>query len=77
MPEIKMQESVSEAVSHFEDYVSTYDKQPAYEEYTKSIYLNDMLYGLGITMDKSYEFADGFNQFKKDLIEFLKEITHA
>ena len=32
----------------------------------------DAIYGIGIAIDEKYKYANGFELFKRDLIEFLK-----
>lgn len=55
-----------------EEYIRTYDSQPGYENYDKKTYLNDMLYGIGVSMNPDqYQYAGGFAKFKEALMRFL------
>lgn len=76
MSEPKMTRTIEEAVDQIQPYVAKYDKQQLYKDFDARTYLNDMLYGIGISMSPEYQAADGFNEFKKDLIEFLKQGVH-
>ena len=51
-----------EALKH---YIDTYDQQPNYQEYSFNIFVHDILYGLGIAIDKDkYHAAQGYKKFK-------------
>ena len=67
-----MTNTVEDAVERLQTYVETYDKQPNYKDYIPRIYLNDILYGLAISMNPKCRCADGFRELKKDLAEYLK-----
>lgn len=54
-------------VKKFQKYVATYSDQPYYETYSDETFINDMIYGIGIAIDKKYEFNKGFKLWKKDL----------
>lgn len=56
------------------DYINTYDNQFSWETYSYKTILDDMLYGIGISLfgDK-YRFNNGYFEFKKFLIDFLEE----
>lgn len=63
-----------EVVKSLTDYMKTYPDQSGYESYTAGIFINDILYGLGISLNKDkYEYANGFNEFRFDLIKLLEE----
>lgn len=67
-------ELVREGIASFKKYVDTYDKQFKYDEYSDETIINDMLYGLGICINKEeYKFSDGFDKFKRRLIEHLTQ----
>jgi len=55
----------------FKEYVNTYEPKTHGINKWNTI-LNDMLYGLGISLDDEFEFADGFKKFK----QFLKDDVH-
>lgn len=52
----------------FKEYVNTY-KPELYKHSTNQpeIILKDMLYGLGIAIDKSFEMNDGYKRFIDEL----------
>ena len=62
---------------YFKNYVETYDpKKHAMNDAT--IIFLDMLYGLGVSVDKTYTYANGFDKFKEFLLETInKEINLA
>ena len=66
-----------QAVERLAHYWGTYNKQPGYENYSTETFLNDGLYGLGIAIDsRKYSFANGFAQFKRDLLKYLNGGTN-
>lgn len=71
---IKFKEGIEPALKYLEDYIVTYKNQKGYKKYDEFTWINDILYGLGVSMDSDkYKWADGFYLFKKDLMEFLRE----
>jgi hypothetical protein len=46
----KRRQHVREAIAHFEFYVSEYDEQAHYEDYSDVTIVRDMIYGLGIAL---------------------------
>lgn len=67
---------MAEAVEYLAHYMDTYNQQTGYEGYETITYLNDVLYGLGVSINKDkYSFAPGFAQFKRDLVEFINATT--
>jgi hypothetical protein len=65
---------IKSSVNHFQKYVGTYRDQAYWETYPIETYINDMLYGLGISIDRKYRFAGGYEKFKKYLLKnYLKE----
>ena len=72
---VKMDKTMEEAVEILSDYMTTYDKQYGYKDYTPETYINDVLYGLGISMSDNYRNADGFRRFKQDLLKFINNST--
>lgn len=66
---------IEKSCEYFENFVKTYRDESCgyYKDYTMETYLLDMLYGIGVSISQDYKMRNGFVQFKKDLIEFLKE----
>jgi hypothetical protein len=59
-------------VAHFQQYVATYTDQAHYDHYSDTTYLNDMLYGIGLSLVETgsdYSGAGGYERFK----EFLRQ----
>ena len=62
----------SKVIKSMKNYIDTYPNQLGWELYTKDTVLNDLVYGIGIAIDKrKYQYGDGYDKFKKDLIKFL------
>jgi hypothetical protein len=59
-------------VKKFQKYVATYSDQKFYKTYSDECFVNDMLYGIVIALDKKYEFGSGFQLWLKDLKYFFK-----
>jgi hypothetical protein len=55
-------------------YVDTYPQQDSYADYSDRLFIDDMLYGIGIAMHpKEFHGPDGFDKFLdvlQDRIEF-------
>lgn len=66
-------ELIKSAVVYLKEYVGTYDTQVGYEQYSIAILINDMLYGLGVSLDKKYQYHPGYLRFRKELARFLEE----
>lgn len=66
------QERMRDAVASLQKYMATYDKQYGYLDYRDETYINDVLYGLGRSLDRRFEFAGGFAEFKRFLLTHLK-----
>lgn len=60
------------AVASLQSYMAGYDKQPSYETYSEETLIDDVLYGLGIALDSHYAYANGYENFKKRLLEHLR-----
>lgn len=66
------QKKVKEGIEFLKDYMDTYNKQPGYLDYTDYTIIEDILYGLGVAIDKDkYSFANGFKDFKEVLINHI------
>jgi hypothetical protein len=59
---------MKKAVEFLKEYVNTYDAQIGYEEYSDSIFINDILYKLAIALDDKYKYGDGFDRFKREIL---------
>ncbi len=59
-------------VEYLQRYMTTYDQQVGYENYTDHTFIEDVLYGLGVALNpKEHQFADGFDVWKKKLFEHI------
>ena len=61
---------MEEVVSKFKKYVETY--KPKHTGGMESVFIKDMLYGIGIAIDDKYRFGSGFDLWKKELQNMLK-----
>ena len=67
---------IKPAIAYLKRYIDTYDQQLLYEEYSDRVFIDDILYGLGASLDKKYENADGYRVFLEEvLIPHIKWIT--
>ena len=66
-----MSNKITAAVAYLSDYMTTYDKQFGYADYSEETYIDDVLYGLGASLSDEYKFAPGFDAFKKKLLAHL------
>lgn len=69
----KRRKVMRERVAYLKDYVGTYDSQAHYEDYSDKTYVDDILYGLGLSMTglTDYTGAGGYERFKQYLREHL------
>lgn len=59
-------------VRYLQRYMETYSNQYHYENYSDSILIDDVLYGLGVVLDpKEHQFADGYDRWKQKLKQFF------
>lgn len=62
-------------VSKFQTYVGTYHRQAYYEDYSDKTYLDDMLYGIGLSLAEGtpidYTGPGGYERFKAVLFDHL------
>lgn len=66
----KRQKRMREVVARFQSYVRTYDQQSEYANYADRTYIEDMLYGIGLSIDpEGYRGASGFDLFKTKLLQ--------
>lgn len=68
-PELTPMKSV---VEHLTKYIVTYKSQPGWEEYSDELFINDILYGLGVSLSDKNQYATGFTKFKKELLTHLQ-----
>jgi len=70
----KKQKRTMEIIESFQEYVKKYTQQVGCCDYTDTIIIDDMLYGLGLALDKDkYYAAPGYDEFKKYLVNYLGE----
>jgi len=70
----KKERRMKDIVKHFQDYVRTYSNQPGYERYSETTFIEDMLYGIGISINMDeYRLANGYDAWKEKLREFLNK----
>lgn len=68
----KQQKRMIAIVKSFKKYVNTYTNQEGYSSYSDATFILDMLYGIGIAIDKKkYCMADGFQDFKERFARYL------
>jgi hypothetical protein len=63
----EQQKRMKKAVDFLRHYFDTYADQLGYLDYSDQTLINDTVYGLGVALDPKYQWADGFEAFKKDL----------
>lgn len=63
---------IESAVKYLREYMNTYDQQIGYADYSDRTYIDDVLYGLGVSLSKEYQFAGGYRKFKALLLEHLR-----
>jgi hypothetical protein len=68
-PKIKIRNPahMKDVVEKFQEYVATYSDQPCYTNYSTNAFIDDMLYGIAIAIDKEFSFANGYSLFKEQL----------
>lgn len=67
------QKRMKRAIESMTEYMATYSGQYACFDYSDDTFIDDVLYGLGVALDKKHEFADGFEKFKQVLRKHLAE----
>jgi hypothetical protein len=68
----KRQKRMQKIVAAMQLYVSTYNDQSSYLDYSDETLINDMLYGIGLALDdKEFYSGTGFDRFKKRLRGYL------
>lgn len=71
--QVKSRKRMREIVESLQKYMETYHTQYGYQDYSDETFIDDVLYGLGRSLGKQYEFAVGFDKFKKDLLKHLQK----
>lgn len=67
----KLDVNISSALNYLMSYVNTYPDPTRHKNYSNRTYINDILYGVGSGLNKEYVGAEGFVQFRIDLLKFL------
>lgn len=66
------QRRMKKIVERMVDYVSTYDQQAGYQDYSDETFIQDMLYGISLSLDaEKYKFADGYRKFQETIAHIL------
>lgn len=67
-------QTIPESVSYLARYMESYDKQTGFEGYSSKTYINDVLYGLGMSLNPElFRWNNGFEKFKVFLQEYLEK----
>ena len=65
--------SVEDAVGFLTGYMLTYPEQPSYKDYMITTFLDDMLYGIGVSVcPDEYTGADGYEHFKVAIVNYIE-----
>jgi hypothetical protein len=67
------QQRMERAVAYLRNFMATYDQQQGYGDYSDETYINDVLYGLGVSLSDEYQFAGGFRKFLTLLRDHLEK----
>ncbi len=68
---IEQENNIEQAVKVLKSYINTYPHQAGYKDYSLETYINDILYGLAISINSDYSFAEGSRKFELELKEYL------
>jgi hypothetical protein len=69
-----LRSGIRPAIKYLRDYLNTYEDQAGVDEYTVEIWIEDILYGLGMSLDpKSHKWFSGHAEFKEKLREYLSQ----
>jgi hypothetical protein len=67
------QRKVFKAIEHLKHYINTYDCQYEYINYSEQTIIEDIIYGLGSSLNKvEYSFATGLTKFKQVIYNHIK-----
>lgn len=65
---------IVKAVDYWVYYTNTYTNQKHYDKFSFDCFIHDVLYGVGVSINAGeYGFGEGYMQFKKDLLKYLKD----
>ena len=71
-----LRDGVRPAIKYLQDYINTYEKQSGIDNYTVETFVNDIIYGLGMSLDPdAHKWAKGHLEFEGKLREFLDQNT--
>jgi len=74
---VTKQDRMAKIVSDLQKYVTTYSDQPYYNTYSDKTFIEDMLYGIGIAINKEkYQNAEGYRLWKQELIKYMNNKTY-
>lgn len=66
--------NIQDSLKYLKNYIDLYGDQACYSDFGVGIWIDDIIYGLGVSIDpEKYEWAAGYEQFKKDLIAHLSK----
>lgn len=67
------QRRMEKIVARMQEYARTYSDQESYRDYSDRLFIDDFLYGIGISLDpKKFRAADGFDRF----LDVLQDRIH-
>jgi len=69
----KKQKRMKTAIQDLVDYMATYELQERWLDCSDETFIDDVLYGLGVALDKNeHRWANGFDIFKEKLRKHLE-----
>lgn len=69
-----LRSGIRPAIKYLRDYLNTYEDQLGIDDYTVDTWIEDILYGLGMSLDpKAHKWASGHAKFKAKLREYLSQ----
>lgn len=72
--EMEKKPDIKTAVEKLQKYWNTYTELTGYEDYSEKTLIDDALYGIGVALDEhEYQNANGYDKFKKKLLEHLSQ----
>lgn len=73
--EKKRRERMRGIVERFQKYVASYSDQLSYEEYSDDMFIQDMVYGIGIALDpEGHAYANGYRAWRIKLRKMLSDV---
>ena len=74
----KKQKRMKKTVAWLTEYMQSYDKQSSYLDYADTTFIDDVLYGLGVSLHGSgVAYAQGYEKWKQMLRDHLGQATNA